>query len=80
MREQVEKLRAQRKLTDEQASAVDVRAIVRFLRSDLAARIRKNAQTVRREYRFSLLRPVRDFAHAGRRRRGAAAGRGRLLF
>ena len=33
-----------------------------FLRSDLAARIRKNAQTVRREYRFSLLRPVRDFA------------------
>ena len=60
--EQVEKLRAQRKLTDEQASAVDVRAIVRFLRSDLAARIRKNAQTVRREYRFSLLRPVRDFA------------------
>lgn len=62
MREQVEKLRAQRKLTDEQASAVDVRAIVRFLRSDLAARIRKNAQTVRREYRFSLLRPVRDFA------------------
>lgn len=62
MREQVEKLRALRKLTDEQASAVDVRAIVRFLRSDLAARIRKNAQTVRREYRFSLLRPVRDFA------------------
>ena len=62
VREQVEKLRAQRKLTDEQASAVDVRAIVRFLRSDLAARIRKNAQTVRREYRFSLLRPVRDFA------------------
>lgn len=53
MREQVEKLRAQRKLTDEQASAVDVRAIVRFLRSDLAARIRKNAQTVRREYRFA---------------------------
>ena len=62
VREQVEKLRAQRKLTDEQASAVDVRAIVRFLRSDLAARIRKNTQTVRREYRFSLLRPVRDFA------------------
>ena len=60
VREQVEKLRALRKLTDEQASAVDVRAIVRFLRSDLAARIRKNAQTVRREYRFSLLRPVRE--------------------
>lgn len=61
VREQIEKLRAQRKLTDEQANAVDVRAIVRFLRSDLAARIRKSKQ-VEREYRFSLLRPVRDFS------------------
>ena len=61
VREQVEKMRAQRKLTDEQANAVDVRAIVRFLRSDLAARIRKSKQ-VEREYRFSLLRPVRDFS------------------
>ena len=61
VREQIEKLRAQRKLTDEQANAVDVRAIVRFLRSDLAARIRKSEE-VEREYRFSLLRPVRDFS------------------
>ena len=61
VREQIEKLRAQRKLTDEQANAVDVHAIVRFLRSDLAARIRKSKQ-VEREYRFSLLRPVRDFS------------------
>ena len=61
VREQIEKLRAQRKLTDEQANAVDVRAIVRFLRSDLAARIRKSKQ-VEREYRFSLLRPVWDFS------------------
>ncbi len=61
VREQIEKLRAQRKLTDEQANAVDVHAIVRFLRSDLAARIRKSEQ-VEREYRFSLLRPVRDFS------------------
>ncbi|MFQ6975631.1 MAG: hypothetical protein ACLRSD_00265 [Oscillibacter sp.] len=79
VREQVEKLRAQRKLTDEQASAVDVRAIVRFLRSDLAARIRKNTQTVRREYRFAAAAGA-GLCHAGRRRRGAAAGRGRLLF
>ena len=61
VREQIEKLRAQRKLTDEQANAVDVHAIVQFLRSDLAARIRKSKQ-VEREYRFSLLRPVRDFS------------------
>ena len=61
VREQIVKLRAQRKLTDEQAKAADVHAIVRFLRSDLAARIRKSKQ-VEREYRFSLLRPVRDFS------------------
>ena len=61
VRAQIEAMRAQRKLTDEQANAVDVQAIVRFLRSDLAARIRKSKQ-VEREYRFSLLRPVRDFS------------------
>ena len=58
---QIEAMRAQRKLTEEQAKAADVQAIVRFLRSDLAARIRKSEQ-VEREYRFSLLRPVRDFS------------------
>ncbi len=61
VRAQIEAMRAQRKLTEEQANAVDVHAIVRFLRSDLAARIRKSKQ-VEREYRFSLLRPVRDFS------------------
>ena len=61
VRAQIEAMRAQRKLTDEQANAVDVHAIVRFLRSDLAVRIRKSEQ-VEREYRFSLLRPVRDFS------------------
>ena len=61
MRAQIEAMRAQRKLTEEQAKAADVHAIVRFLRSDLAARIRKSKQ-VEREYRFSLLRPVRDFS------------------
>lgn len=55
-------MRTQRKLTDEQARAVDVRAIVRFLQSPLAARIRRS-ESVRREYRFSLLRPVREFAN-----------------
>ena len=62
MHEQVEKLRAQRK-PDRRAGKRRRCARDRpILRSDLAARIRKNAQTVRREYRFSLLRPVRDFA------------------
>ena len=61
VRAQIEAMRAQRKLTEEQANAVDVHAIVRFLRSDLAVRIRKSKQ-VEREYRFSLLRPVRDFS------------------
>lgn len=54
-------MRAQRKLTDEQAEAVDVHALMRFLQSPLAARIRAS-ERVEREYRFSLLRPVREFA------------------
>ena len=62
VRAQIEMMRTQRKLTDEQARAVDVRAIVRFLQSPLAARIRRS-ESVRREYRFSLLRPVREFAN-----------------
>ena len=61
VRAQLEAMRVQRKLTDEQVEAVDVRAIVRFLQSLLAERIRASKQ-VEREYRFSLLRPVRDFA------------------
>ncbi len=61
VRAQIEDLRLQRKLTDEQAEAVDVHALVAFLQSGLAARIRASGR-VEREYRFSLLRPVRDFA------------------
>ena len=61
LRAQLERLRTQRKLTDEQTEAVDVPALVRFLQSSLAARIRAG-KGVEREYRFSLLRPARDFA------------------
>ena len=43
VRAQIEAMRAQRKLTEEQAKAADVQAIVQFLRSDLAVRIRKSA-------------------------------------
>ncbi|HCL21758.1 MAG TPA: helicase-exonuclease AddAB subunit AddA, partial [Oscillibacter sp.] len=54
IRAQLETMCAQRKLTDEQAEAVDVRALMRFLQSPLAARIRAS-ERVEREYRFSLL-------------------------
>ena len=58
---EVEKLAARRLLTPQQASAVDCAMVARFLASPLAERIR-GASKVWREYRFSLLRPVRDFA------------------
>ena len=61
VRAQIEQMRAQRKLTDEQAEAVDIHAIMRFLSSPLAARVRRSG-AVEREYRFSLLRPVRELA------------------
>ena len=61
VRAQIEQMRSQRKLTDEQAEAVDIHAIMRFLCSPLAARIRRSG-AVEREYRFSLLRPVRELA------------------
>ena len=50
-------------LTDEQAAAADICAIVRFLQSPLAARIRASRK-VEREYRFSLLRPARELTGA----------------
>ena len=49
-----ETLTARRLLTPEQAAALDVPALARFLSSPLAARIRA-AKQVWREYRFSLL-------------------------
>ena len=52
--EQVEQLRSARKLTDEQAAAVDIPALERFLVSPLAEEIRR-AEKVEREYRFTLL-------------------------
>jgi len=61
VRAQIERLRRLRRLTDEQADAADERLIARFLRSDTAERIRRSVH-VEREYRFSLLRPARDFA------------------
>ena len=57
---QIDGMLARCLLTREQADAVDTKKIAAFLRSDLAARIRKSTH-VEREYRFSILRPVSDF-------------------
>ena len=52
--EVIDGLRRRRLLTPEQAAALDVAALVRFLASPLAERIR-NAPRLWREYRFALL-------------------------
>ena len=47
-------------LTAEQAAAVDVPALRRFLESPLAEEMRQ-AETAAREYRFTVLMPARDY-------------------
>ena len=56
----VRDLTARHLLKREQAEAVDRRSIQRFLRSPLAARLRR-AERMEREYRFSLLLPGADY-------------------
>ena len=57
---QVERLRLADKLTAEQAAAVDIPALERFLASTLAEEIRCR-KNVRREYRFTLLMDARNY-------------------
>lgn len=57
---QVEALRSRSLLTPEQAGAVDVRALERFLASPLAEDIRQGGNVLR-EYRFTLLMDARDY-------------------
>ena len=57
---QVEALRAGDLLTAEQAAAVDIRGLERFLNSPLAEDIRQG-QNVRREYPFTLLMDAREY-------------------
>ena len=57
---QVERLRLADKLTAEQAAAVDIQALERFLASTLAEEIRCR-KNVRREYRFTLLMDARNY-------------------
>lgn len=58
--EQVERLKLEAKLTPEQAAAVDIPALKRFLASPLAEELR-NAGAVEREYRFTVLMDAKDY-------------------
>ena len=69
---QVEALRQRELLSNQQAEAVDVKALERFLISPLAEEIR-SADAVLREYRFTLLMDARDYDPA-------AAGEDRILL
>ena len=60
MPEQVAALRLRAKLTPEQAAAVDIRALERFLSSPLAEEMRRVA-AMEREYRFTVLMDARDY-------------------
>lgn len=61
VKRQTEDMAAAGKLTQEQANAVDIRALEGFLHSPLAGEIRK-AERVLREYRFTLLVSAREYA------------------
>ena len=58
--DQVDRLRLRQLLTEEQAAAVDCRALERFLTSPLAEDIR-NGKNVLREYRFTLLMDAGEY-------------------
>ena len=60
VRRTVEELKNRRLLTPEQAEAVDIRSIARFLDSPLAEELR-GAEDVKREFRFSLLVPAEAY-------------------
>ena len=57
---QIEELRKKTLLSAEQAAAVDIRALERFLDSPLAEEIR-NSSNVCREYRFTILMDAREY-------------------
>ena len=60
LRQELARLAAEGYLTDQQAQAVDVRAMARFFASDLGQEMRESA-SLHREYPFSLLAPARRF-------------------
>ena len=60
VQEQLERLKTAAKLTPEQAAAVDISALKRFLESPLAEELRR-APVLEREYRFTVLMDARDY-------------------
>ena len=65
VRAEIERMRQARYLTDREAEAVDAKAIVTLFSSPLGRRMRA-AQTIRREFKFSLLTDARElFGKAG---------------
>ena len=60
VKEEVHRLLEKRLLREEEAKAVDTAAIAAFLASPLAERIR-NAESLWREYRFTLLVPAKEY-------------------
>ena len=63
VRAEIERMRRERYLSDREAEAVDARAIVKLFASPLGRRIR-NADMLRREFKFSLLCPADELLGA----------------
>lgn len=61
---EIERLRACKFISDRQAEAVNANAIYKLFSSEIGARIR-NADSLRREFKFSLLCPAEDFFDGG---------------
>jgi ATP-dependent helicase/nuclease subunit A len=60
IRAEIERMELCGQLTPQQARAVNVRAISRFFASDIGQRV-LNADSIRREFKFSLLCPAEEF-------------------
>ena len=63
VRAEIERMRTERYLSDREAAAVDAQAIVRLFRSPLGRRMRA-ADSLRREFKFSLLCPADELLGA----------------
>ncbi len=61
LRSAVDDLAGQKRITPEQAQAIELEKLRRFLESPLAARLRR-AETLEREYRFFLLDEAKNYA------------------
>ena len=62
---EIERLRACRFISDRQAEAVDAKAILKLFSSEIGQRI-MNADSLNREFKFSILCPAEDFFNVGK--------------